>query len=112
MSKHYEEKVTAKYLGHRQYEVTVSEIAVTKNGKWVEARETVRKGKEIFYPPTLLSSFLTGEALDESYRKRLYEIEEKFKLYDFDKINIFDISEALENAAREVDRVLPPLYMF
>lgn len=106
------QKVTAKYLGHRQYEVTVSEILVTKKEKGKVEEKTVRNTKTVFSKPTILSSLFAGEALDESYRKRIFEIEEQFKLYDFDQIDYFDISKALEEEAKNVDRFLPPLYMF
>lgn len=111
MNKHYEEKVTAKYIGHRQYEVTVSEISVTKNEKGKEIRETVKNTRTVFSEPTLLSSFLAGETLAESCRRRILEIEEEFKLYDFDKFSLHSIVEALDRAARKVDRVLPQPYM-
>lgn len=112
MNKHYEEKVTAKYLGHRQYEVIVSEIAVTKNEKGEEIRETVRKARTLFSEPTLWLSFWTGETLAELCRRRILEIDEEFKLYDFDKLGLHSIVEALQLAAQKVDRVLPQPYMF
>lgn len=112
MNKHYEEKVTAKYLGHRQYEVTVSEIEVTKNGKGEEIRETVRSVNEVFVEPTILSSFLAGETLVESYRRRIFKIDEEFKLYDFEKYSLHSIEEALRQAAEKADRVLPQPYVF
>ncbi len=106
MNKHYEQKVTAKYLGHRQYEVMVSEILVTKNKKGEEIRETIRNTRTVFSEPTFLSSFLAGETLVESYKRRIVEIDEEFKLYDFNMISISDISTALQYAAKRVDRVL------
>lgn len=112
MNKHYEQKVTAKYLGHRQYEVTVSEISVTKNEKGEEIRETIRNTRTVFSEPTFLSSFLAGETLAESYKRRIVEIDEEFKLYDFNKISISDISTALQYAAKRVDRVLQQPYIF
>ena len=75
MNKHYEQKVTAKYLGHRQYEVMVSEILVTKNKKGEEIRETIRNTRTVFSEPTFLSSFLAGETLVESYKRRIVEID-------------------------------------
>lgn len=106
MNKHYEQKVTAKYLGHRKYEVIVSEISVTKNKKGEEIRETIRNTRTVFSEPTFLSSFLAGETLVESYKRRIVEIDEEFKLYDFNMISISDISTALQYAAKRVDRVL------
>lgn len=111
MNKHYEEKVTAKYIGHRQYEVTVFEIAVTKNEKGEEIRETVRNARTVFSEPTLLSSFLAGETLSESYGRRIFKIDKEFKFYDFDKFSLHSIVEALERAAQKADRVLPQPYM-
>lgn len=106
MNKHYEQKVTAKYLGHRKYEVIVSEISVTKNKKGEEIRETIRNTRTVFSEPTFLSSFLAGETLVESYKRIIVEIDEEFKLYDFNMISISDISTALQYAAKRVDRVL------
>lgn len=111
MNKHYEEKVTAKYIGHRQYEVTVSEISVTKNKKGEEIRETVRNARTVFSEPTLLSSFHAGETLAESCRRRILEIDEEFKLYDFNKFSLHSIVEALDRAAQKADRVLTQPYM-
>lgn len=112
MKKHYEEIVTAKYLGHRNYDVTVSEIEVTKNGKGEEIRETVRSAKELFTEPTLLSAFFAGETLEELYGRRMVEIDEKFKLNDFDKCSILDIAEALHQAAEKAYRVLSVPYIY
>lgn len=112
MQKHYEEKVTAKYLGHRNYEVTVSEIEVTKNGKGEETRKTVRNASTVFTEPTILSSFLVGETLVESYRRKIFKLDEEFKLYDFNNLSIHDISDALAQAAKKVDRVLPQPYIY
>lgn len=112
MNKHYENKVTAKYIGHRQYEVTISEISVTKNEKGKEIREMVKNTRTVFSEPTLSSSFLAGETLAESCRRRILEIEEEFKLYDFNNFSLHSIVEALDRAARKVDRVLPQPYMF
>lgn len=109
MNKHYEQKVTAKYLGHRQYEVTAYEISVTKNEKRWGMSETVRKAKTVFTAPTLVSSFFAGESLLKSYKRRIVKIDEEFKLYDFDKISINDISIALQEAAKKADRILPRL---
>lgn len=105
MNKHYEEKVTAKYLGHRQYEVTVSEIEVTKNGKGEEIRETVRSVNEVFVEPTILSSFLAGERLMESCGRRIIEIDEKFQLNGFENYSLYDLEEALRQAAKKANRV-------
>ncbi len=112
MNKHYEQKVTAKYLGHRQYEVTVSEISVTKNEKGEEIRETVRNAKTLFSEPTILSSLFAGETLVESYRRRLFEIDEEFKLYDFANFSLHSIEEALQQAAKKADRVFTQPYIF
>lgn len=57
MNKHYEEKVTAKYLGHRQYEVTAQEVLVTQNEKGEEKRQVVRQVTETFDEPTILDLF-------------------------------------------------------
>lgn len=112
MNKHYEEIVTAKYLGYRQYEVTVSEIEVTKKGKGEEIRKTLRNAKAVFVEPTILSSFFAGETLVESYKRGIFKLDEEFKLYDFNNYSLHSIEEALRQAAEKADRVLPQPYVF
>lgn len=109
MNKHYEQIVTARYLACRRYEVIASEVSVTVSKRGWGIRETVRSAKVVVTIPTLLSSFFAGESLLESYKRRIVKIDEEFKLYDFDKISINDISIALQEAAKKADRILPRL---
>ncbi len=92
MKEHYEEQVTAKYIGHRQYEITVSEILVTESKGAKQERRKVREIKRVFVEPTIWASFLAGESLTKLCRRRIVAIDEELKLYDFNKIGIKDIS--------------------
>lgn len=111
MKKHYEEQVIVKYIGHRQYEVTASEILVTESKGEKPRRKQVREIQRLFTEPTIWTSFLEGESLAELCRRRIVAIDEEFKLYDFDKINVKDISDALQREAQLVGRVLPQFFV-
>ncbi len=109
MKEHYEEQVTAKYIGHRQYEVKASEILVTETKGAKQERKEVREIKRLFVEPTAWTAFLAGETLQELCRRRITAIDEELKLYDFNKISIKDISYALQREAQLVGRFLPQI---
>lgn len=108
MEKHYEEQVVARYLGHRQYEVTAQEVLVTKNEKGEDRREVVRQVTSLFDEPTILDlffdnlkSFLTLDEMRsflELYEANLAFVVETFNICDFDKISNNDVRKAVEKA--------------
>lgn len=109
MNKHYEEQAVARYLGHRQYEVTAQEVLVTKNAKGEEERKVVRQVNSLFNEPTILDlffdnlkSFVTLDEMRsflELYEANLAFVVETFNIHDFDKITTHDVKEAVEKAA-------------